>query len=35
VGNRGHSDITDWVKANYTPVKVGSATVYDLTKPKS
>jgi 4-amino-4-deoxy-L-arabinose transferase-like glycosyltransferase len=34
MGNRGHSDIADWVKAHYTPVKVGSATVYDLTKPK-
>jgi 4-amino-4-deoxy-L-arabinose transferase-like glycosyltransferase len=33
MGNRGHSDITDWVTANFAPVKVGSATVYDLTVP--
>jgi hypothetical protein len=32
-GNRRHSDITDWVTANFTPVKVGSDTVYDLTVP--
>ena len=31
MGNRGHSDITDWVTANFTPVKVGPDTVYDLT----
>ena len=31
--NRGHSDITDWVTANFTSVKIGSDTVYDLTKP--
>ena len=33
MGNRGHSDITDWVTANFTPVKVGPDTVYDLTVP--
>jgi 4-amino-4-deoxy-L-arabinose transferase-like glycosyltransferase len=33
MGNRGHSDISDWVTANFTPVKVGSDTVYDLTVP--
>jgi 4-amino-4-deoxy-L-arabinose transferase-like glycosyltransferase len=33
MGNRGHSDITDWVSANFTPVRVGSYTVYDLTVP--
>ena len=33
MGNHGHSDITDWVTANFTPAKVGSDTVYDLTVP--
>jgi hypothetical protein len=33
MGNRGHSDISDWVTANFTPVRVGSDTVYDLTVP--
>jgi 4-amino-4-deoxy-L-arabinose transferase-like glycosyltransferase len=33
MGNRGHSDVTDWVTANFTPVRVGSDTVYDLTVP--
>ncbi len=33
LGNRQHSDITDWVTANYTAVKVGSDTVYNLTTP--
>jgi hypothetical protein len=28
-----HSDITDWVAATFTPIKVGSDTVYDLTAP--
>ena len=30
-----HADISDWVKANFTPVKVGLDTVYDLTAPKA
>lgn len=29
-GNR-HADITTWVMSHFTPVKVGSATVYNLT----
>ncbi len=33
IRNRQHSDITDWVAANYTPVKVGDDTVYNLTVP--
>jgi 4-amino-4-deoxy-L-arabinose transferase-like glycosyltransferase len=33
MGNHGHSDVTDWVTANFTPAKVGSDTVYDLTVP--
>jgi 4-amino-4-deoxy-L-arabinose transferase-like glycosyltransferase len=32
-GNRQHSDVTDWVVANYAPVRVGDYTVYDLTVP--
>ena len=28
-----HTDITDWVVANYAPVRVGDYTVYDLTAP--
>jgi hypothetical protein len=32
-GNRQHSDVTDWVVANYPPVRVGDYTVYDLTVP--
>ncbi|KAA0023471.1 ArnT family glycosyltransferase [Antrihabitans cavernicola] len=32
---RGHSDIADWVTSNFTPTTVGSATVYNLTQPKS
>ena len=31
--NRAHSDIANWVAANYSPIKVGDDTVYDLTKP--
>jgi 4-amino-4-deoxy-L-arabinose transferase-like glycosyltransferase len=31
--NRAHSDISDWVTANFTGVKVGSDTVYNLTVP--
>jgi 4-amino-4-deoxy-L-arabinose transferase-like glycosyltransferase len=27
------SEITQWVKQNFTPIKVGDATVYDLTAP--
>ncbi len=30
---RQHSDIGDWVTANFTAMKVGSDTVYDLTAP--
>jgi 4-amino-4-deoxy-L-arabinose transferase-like glycosyltransferase len=30
---RVHADIAKWVAANYTPVSVGSATVYNLTDP--
>ncbi|WP_458317791.1 ArnT family glycosyltransferase [Mycolicibacterium brisbanense] len=32
-GNNSHSDITDWVKANFTSTKVGTDTVYDLSAP--
>jgi 4-amino-4-deoxy-L-arabinose transferase-like glycosyltransferase len=32
-GNNSHTDITDWVKANFTSTKVGSDTVYDLSAP--
>ena len=32
-GDRQHSDITNWVTATFTPMKVGSDTVYDLTTP--
>lgn len=32
-GNNSHTDISDWVKANFTPTKVGSDTVYDLRAP--
>jgi 4-amino-4-deoxy-L-arabinose transferase-like glycosyltransferase len=31
----GHPDIEQWVATNFTPVAVGSDTVYDLTTPKS
>jgi hypothetical protein len=27
------SDITEWVKQNFTPIDVGGTTVYDLTAP--
>jgi 4-amino-4-deoxy-L-arabinose transferase-like glycosyltransferase len=30
---KSHTDITAWVAANFTPVRVGSDTVYDLTAP--
>jgi 4-amino-4-deoxy-L-arabinose transferase-like glycosyltransferase len=30
---RQNSDVTDWVVANYPPLKVGDYTVYDLTGP--
>ena len=33
-GRSAHTDIAKWVAANFTPVKVGSDTVYDLTAPK-
>ena len=29
-GSNVHSDIADWVSANFSPIKVGSDTVYDL-----
>jgi 4-amino-4-deoxy-L-arabinose transferase-like glycosyltransferase len=32
---RGHTDIANWVQANFTPQKVGSDTVYNLTAPKA
>ncbi|WP_212811637.1 MULTISPECIES: glycosyltransferase family 39 protein [unclassified Mycolicibacterium] len=32
-GADAHSDIADWVGANFAPMKVGSDTVYDLTRP--
>jgi 4-amino-4-deoxy-L-arabinose transferase-like glycosyltransferase len=32
-GGRGHADIADWVAANFTPMTVGSSTVYDLSGP--
>jgi 4-amino-4-deoxy-L-arabinose transferase-like glycosyltransferase len=32
-GRQQHSDITNWVTATFTPIKVGSDTVYDLTTP--
>jgi 4-amino-4-deoxy-L-arabinose transferase-like glycosyltransferase len=34
-GNRGHTDVTDWVSSTFTPKTVGDATVYDLSKPKA
>ena len=32
-GADAHSDIADWVSANFAPMKVGSDTVYNLTQP--
>ena len=32
-GADAHSDIADWVSANFAPLKVGSDTVYNLTQP--
>jgi hypothetical protein len=32
-GGRQHTDITNWVSANFTPIKVGADTVYDLAAP--
>jgi 4-amino-4-deoxy-L-arabinose transferase-like glycosyltransferase len=32
-GGNSHTDITDWVTAHFTPIKAGSATVYDLAVP--
>lgn len=32
-GTNSHTDITDWVKANFTSTKVGTDTVYDLRSP--
>jgi 4-amino-4-deoxy-L-arabinose transferase-like glycosyltransferase len=32
-GSKAHADITQWVAAHFTPIKVGSETVYDLTAP--
>ncbi|WP_264066620.1 ArnT family glycosyltransferase [Mycolicibacterium komossense] len=33
-GGRGHSDITDWVTATFSPIDTDGATAYDLSKPK-
>ena len=33
MGTAAASDITAWVKKNFTPTKVGDATVYDLSVP--
>lgn len=33
-GRATHTDITAWVAANFTSMKVGSDTVYDLTAPR-
>lgn len=32
-GRSVHTEITDWVKANFTATKVGSDLVYDLATP--
>jgi 4-amino-4-deoxy-L-arabinose transferase-like glycosyltransferase len=32
-GSKSHTDITQWVAAHFTPMAVGSETVYDLTAP--
>jgi 4-amino-4-deoxy-L-arabinose transferase-like glycosyltransferase len=32
-GNNSHTDISDWVKANFISTKVGADTVYDLSAP--
>lgn len=32
-GNESHSDISDWVKANFTATKLDGVTVYDLRAP--
>ena len=32
-GGNQHTDISTWVAATFTPIKVGSDTVYDLTTP--
>ena len=32
-GGNQHSDISAWVAASFTPTRVGSDTVYDLTTP--
>lgn len=32
-GANVHSDIADWVSAHFSPIKVGSDTVYNLTTP--
>jgi 4-amino-4-deoxy-L-arabinose transferase-like glycosyltransferase len=32
-GGQQHSDISTWVKANFTPTTIGSDTVYNLTTP--
>ncbi|MGX9788954.1 ArnT family glycosyltransferase [Mycobacterium sp. MMS18-G62] len=34
-GNRGHTDIANWVAATFPSRTVGDATVYDLSAPKS
>lgn len=32
-GDNSHTDITDWVKANFASTKIGTDTVYDLRSP--
>ena len=32
-GADSHSDIADWVSVNFTPMKVGADTVYNLAQP--
>ena len=34
-GGNAHTDITDWVAAHFTPIKAGTATVYDLLSPRT
>ena len=34
-GSKAHSDITQWVAAHFTPMTVGSETVYDLAAPSN
>jgi hypothetical protein len=34
-GANSHTDITNWVVANFAPIKVGSDTVYNLDGPST